>query len=436
MTLFLIIWGCVSLYLVFNTRYKILCNEVFWLSIFWTFIIGCYITSGITYKQYGLSFPLVIFFSCCSFAFIKGRDIGYKRTPMLAKHRKGKFKTNLFTALGVFGAFLFVFDLYRLNGVTVFLARESGIKMELDISLLGSIGCLLVPILLVQGLYSIAYSLREKGKFSVEGLILLMGYTIPCILNSGRESILYVIIGVISLYGYSFYFKSAKTKKYSFKQIFTKLLIVVVVGSLSFAIISISEERFDQTRVNIFLSENNVPSATMEDAKKWGEMEFLYYNIASYFSHQVAMLDFTLKDYDGPYMCGMYEFNIVSRRLPESWGLDYRQVPRKIRKLYGQTGVDFGGGWNTILGVFIIDLGRIGAILACFLCGLIIGKSRKRFEISLEPRYAVLISLICLSTFSTIQMGPFYQTLIYGSYIWWYVIFHTKSSHVKVNHNG
>jgi len=329
--------------------------------------------------------------------------------------------------LGVLGALLFVYDTYRLNGLGFLLARESGIKIELEISLLGSVGCLLVPILLVQGLSRIALSLRKNGKFSLVGLLLLMGYSIPCILNSGRESILYVIIGVTSLYGYSAYFRQEKNADNKLKMFITRLLIVAVVSFLSYSIISISEERFDQTRVNIFLADNDVPSTTMKDARKWGDMEFLYYNIASYFSHQIPMIDFTLKEYDGPYMCGMYELNIVSRRLPEDWGLDYRQASRKIRKLYGKTGVDFGGGWNTILGVFIMDFGRIGALIACFLCGLVIGKARKKFVMTLETRYAVLVSLICLSTFSTIQMGPFYQTLIYGSYIWWYIIYHRKS---------
>lgn len=193
--------------------------------------------------------------------------------------------------------------------------------------------------------------------------------------------------------------------------------------SLTVLMLNITRERFGQAQINSFLLYNDVPGNVITEASKWGEFDFLYYNLISYFSHQISFLDFMLKEYNGPYMFGFYELNILSRRLPESLGLDYMQVYDQIHTMYMRHHVDFGNGWYTVLGSFIIDFGRIGTILLSFLLGLYSGKIRKKFLKTLDVRYAVLTSLLCMSTFSTIQIGPFYQMLILGTFIWWYIIF-------------
>ena len=187
--------------------------------------------------------------------------------------------------------------------------------------------------------------------------------------------------------------------------------------------IQISMNRFTSTEINILLSTNDVSSDAMKDAAKWGDFEFLYYNIASYFSQQIPFLDFMLKEYHGPYLMGLYELNIVSRRLPDFLDLDYRQVFIELKRLFPNCGEDFGDGWNTVLGSFIADFTWVGALPACWICGFILGKIKKKFYATLDVRYITLIALLSLSAFSTIQLGPFFQVQIYGSYIWWYIIF-------------
>ena len=181
--------------------------------------------------------------------------------------------------------------------------------------------------------------------------------------------------------------------------------------------------RFTSTEINVLLSTNDVSSKSMVEASSWGDFEFLYYNIVSYFSQQVPFLDFTLKEYHGPYLLGMFELNIVSRRLPDFLGLDYRLAFDELKHLYSVCREDYGDGWNTVLGSFITDFTWIGAIPVCWLCGIFLGKIKRKFDTTLDIRYITLIAMLCLSAFSTIQLGPFFQTSIYGTYIWWYIIF-------------
>lgn len=248
-------------------------------------------------------------------------------------------------------------------------------------------------------------------------------YTIPCLLNSGRESILYVIIGVISIFGFDGYFKERKSLRYINIRAFLRTISIAIIILLAFLfIIRISTKRFGSNEITTYLNTHNVSKLTIDQASKWGTLSFLFWNFISYFGHQIPFLEFIIQEYKGPYMLGMYEFNIVSRRMPFS-RLNYNLVYTQLQSLYLNTGQSFSGSWQTVLGSFIIDFTLWGTPIVCFVLGYCMGRVRKKFELTLDIRYAVLISIICLSMFSTIQLGPFYNVLMYGSFIWWVIIF-------------
>lgn len=422
MSLFIILSLIILAVLVVKSDYKILSNTNFWLCVFWGMIIGVYVTSGIRYR-YGFSGPLILFLIACVLFFCHCQKIGSKRRTYVfddSQILRGRIE---FTLLGLLGAFLFTWDYLRLNGFAT-------VKGDSDISLIGSVGSLFIPILLVVGIYQNALSIKLQNRYNVTGILLIFIYSLPCIINAGREAILFGIISILCLYGYNKKLAVNQIRIRSPKRLKSKVLIVLavvvcLVASL-YLLIQLSISRFTQNEINVLLSKNDISSIAMRDAESWGDLEFLYYNIASYFSHQIPFLDFTLREYDGPYMCGMYELNIISRRLPDALGLDYKLVSKELERLYSIKAESFSGGWNTVIGSFIIDFTWVGAIIACGLCGFAIGKIKKKFEYSLDERYATLIALLCLSTFSTIQLGPFYQTQIYGAYIWWYIMFRKK----------
>lgn len=415
MTIFLIILLVIFFYLGKRNNCKALTDPMYWLSFFWILIFGVYFTSGIEYR-YGLSFYFVCFFTACIIFFQLGYKKGlHQKTKILEPKKHTSFNKGYIVA-GFIGVVLFSYDYIRLNGI----AETKG---DTNISIIGSVANLFIPILLVMGLYLNAQSIKKKGTFNILGIVLIFAYSIPCMLNAGREAILFAIIGIVCIYGYKKLIDARNVKKNDGRKYILLILGISIVIYMGILIVQISQNRFTDNEINILLAKRNVSLQSMKEAASWGDFSFLYYNIASYFSHQIPFLDFTLLNYDGPYMLGMYELNIVSRRLPDFLGLDYKLAFQELNHLYATKGESFAYEWNTVLGSLIIDFTWVGAILICGLCGYAIGKIKKKFYSTLDPRYATLIALLCLSAFSTIQLGPFFQTTIYGTYIWWYIIF-------------
>lgn len=410
---------------------------MFYLGMFWLLIFGTYFTSGVIYKKYSPSIELYFFILLCAIALVIGRKKGFNAQNYIFRNQMKKISTWRYAILGLAGVFLFVFDLFRLNGMILFLGEGAGKNNEYQISILGAIGSLLIPILFVEGLYFIASKLKNENAFSIAGLLLLIGYSIPCILNNGRESLAYVFVALIAIFSYNKISQNKIKKELNLKRLLIRISVISGICLFVWLIYNISSDRFGTNEINSFLAKHDVSAETMKEAEKWGELDFLYYNIVSYFSHQLSFLEFTLKEYDGPYLFGMFELNIISRRLPEFLGLDYNLVYDSLERLYSQKGVTYSGAWNTILGSFICDFGRIGTIIVCYFLGYVLGKIRRKFEKTYDVRYAVLVAIICATSFSSILLGPFYNTLIYGSYIWWMIIFmHNETVKLPLPKNG
>lgn len=418
MTLFLLLYFVSFLIIAKKRNFEVCSNTNYWLIAFWSLIIGIFLTSGINYK-YGHSFEVWLFILICAFSYYLGLKKSNNISARIFSSSYTKISLTKYCILGLIGVSLFTYDYIRLNGIVT-------AKGGTDISMLGSIGSLFVPILLVIGIYMNALSLKQKGKFNFWGIILIIAYTVPCMINAGRESMLFGIIGILCLYGYNVKVRKANFLKESnnaIKKFFIFFFLGISVFFLGYLMLEISSTRFTDNEINVLLSQRDISMSAINEASTWGSFDFMYYNVASYFSHQIPFLDFTLREYNGPYILGCYELNIVSRRLPDFLNLDYRSVFSQLQRLYLINGESFIGSWNTVLGSLIVDFSWVGTIIVCYWCGYAVGLAKKKLQLTLDPRYATLVALFCLSTFSTIQLGPFFQTQIYGTYIWWYIFF-------------
>lgn len=432
-TAFLILFIFINFRLILKSRLSILGNEVYWLSAFWIMCIGTYVTSGINYAGYGLSFYSVSFLILCISVFIIGRRKGLNcKVRIFSPNLPKSIVSYKALSIGLLGAFLYILDYLRLNNLA-FLLFDTGGKQNVELSILGTIGCLMMPLLLVQGLSLFVESLVKKNSFSLKAIGILLLYTLPATLQGGRESILFILIGIISLYGYRATLKQKGklhvVRKEKVRKLWNYIILVIVVSFLGVSIYIISTVRFSEGNINYFLNVNDVPEDVIVQGEKLGAVSFLYFNFLSYFSHQIPFLDLTLQEYSGPYLLGMYELNIISRRLPDFLGLDYNLVFKSTNTMLVQNDATMlSSTWNTVLGSFICDFGRFGAIIMCYIIGSILGRIRKKMINSYDMRYAVLVALLCLSAFSTIQLGPFFQTSIWSTYLWWYILCHRKET--------
>lgn len=408
----------IILSILFGFRGKrILYNDKFWLILWWCIILGVYLASGIQWGDYGLSKDLLLFLSVCCFFYFSFRKLGTKCKIREVNDKECVIDKRII-ASGYLGLGLFIFDWFRLN--------ELGIaKSSYSLSVIGTVGMLFVPILLVFGIYSIGDTLVKKQKISITGVISLVFYSIPCLLNSGRQNVLYIIVAIAVIWAIETdrhnikILISARGRKMLLAGIFCLVLLIYVIYSISL-------KRIDENYISTFLNTHDVPWKVREEANKFGPFKFLYYNVLSYFGHQIPYLDVMIHQYSGPYLGGMFQLNIISRRLPSFLGLDYRLAWTQISYMISQFGGIFNASWFTVLGAMIVDFSVIFTPAVLAFLGLLVGIVRRKFIYYDNLKYDVLYCLICIMMFDTIIISPFYNFSTYGGLIWWALLFKKK----------
>ena len=145
---------------------KVLYNDKFWLLFWWGIILGVYLSSGIQWGDYGLSNSLLLFLAVCFLFYFSFRKLGTKCRIREANDEEWIIDKRII-ASGYLGLGLFIFDWLRLNGLGV-------TKSSYNISFIGTVGMLFVPILLVFGIYSIGDTLVKKQKISISGIASLI----------------------------------------------------------------------------------------------------------------------------------------------------------------------------------------------------------------------------------------------------------------------
>lgn len=402
-----------------KTGFRLFINDVFWIFIWWGLIVGVYLFSGINYGGYGFSFGLVFFLTACITMYSFGRWLGkHTKITSLRNSSLPIRRTRFFKLVAWIGAILFAADYIRLNGLL-----SSG-KTSYNLSIIGTVGNLFIPLLLVMGIHEFIECLQNKRKISISAIVMLCGYSLPCVLNSGRESIIYIAITLLAAFSYA-KINADDLHIKVFKNHRTKYLILGLLAIGFIFLYKITVKRFGENEISVFLYYHDLPADRIELAEKFGDFKFIYYNVISYFSHQIPFLDFTLQTYSGPYLGGLYELNIISRRLPAFLGLDYRLVNKQLSVLLSSYGVQryFSGGWNTVLGSLIFDFSAWGAPFVCLFLGYFVGNIRKKMLVTNNIAYGTLMSIVCGTLFSTIQLGPFYSFSICGAFIWWFFVY-------------
>lgn len=416
---------------LFRSKFLVLSNELFWFVVFWTLIVGVYYSCGVEWSDRVELFS-IIYIVVCLLLFVIFRYISIKRYSnksiiniehtFAVKETLNSNTITFYILLGVMGVVGFSFDYIRLNGL-------HAAKSTYSITPIGTISALFIPVLFVIGLYEFGKALSHK-RISALALFLLILYTVPCILNSGRESFVYLLIALASTWSFNRMFEqNPKHLVVNVKKAILFLSLIVFVFIILIVIVKISSRRFGQTEIDVYLWKHNVPNRTQAEANWYGPFKSLFYNYISYFGHQIPFLATVIQKYKGPYLFGLYELNIISRRLPASLNLDYNLVYQSLeRSLSVLEWRNFKGTWQTLIGSLIFDFSQYGAPMVIAVLGYLCGYIRSRYINTHELKYATLLSLICFSMFASIQLGPFYNFLVYGTFIWWIVIFKFRIS--------
>lgn len=389
-------------------------NDLFWLIYSWLWIIGVYNFGGVTFGDTP-DYKIYLYILFVFILFIVFRFFGKKsRLKSLSSFKsRNQNNTNMiyFEYIGVVSAFIYIIDFVLHNDFSL------SLKANYNLSIFGTVALFFLPILLVCGLYHFINGISNR-KISIKSIILLFLYAMPVLFTSGRSTVFNILIGLISAY---FFVNSSKIKKKKFnlKKVFYIFIFIIAIILIFNYFLGITNSRFGENEISVYLYKHRVSNNTINEANSLGEFKFFYYNILSYFAHQIPYLTSVIREFNGPYMFGMYELNVISRRLPDFLNLDYMTIYSLIK-------IEYSGSWQTIIGSFIFDFSIYFTPFIVSIIGYFNGKINAYAKAIKSNEFIILNSLLCIAAFSTIQLGPFYNILDYGTFIWWIIIFKFK----------
>ena len=91
------------------------------------------------------------------------------------------------------------------------------------------------------------------------------------------------------------------------------------------------------------------------------------------------MFEVFFKNYDGPMFFGMSQLHYISRRLPDSLGLNVNVAQLYLDNIGDRLGLS-SHLWRTVIASFVIDFGRGGAVFFTALLGFLVGRKKRIFR--------------------------------------------------------
>lgn len=415
--IFLILLGILLLrYIVKRKKgYRIIASELFWIFFPWLICFALYYFGGINYT-YELDIKCLLYIVLFLFSFILGRKIarlkkiGYIKENIDIEKKKEIFRKKINLKP------LFYLSLVSVIGYTIVILVNNnivfGVTRNINTNALSTILLLISNVSLIVWLYELSYSLINDTKIPLYAYFSIIIYCIPQLLISGRDAIMILIIstGIVFFYSGNYGIKELDLKGTIYNKVKKIILIFVVI--ILFYFIFLTGNRYGNDMVSLFewSTESTFSEELLSVTKSLGSVGELLLNAIFYYSSQFSKLSFVFQNYEGPHLFGLYQLHYVSRRLPESWNLDYSIVVNEVRDLTNQHGVSgLHSIWDTAIGYSIYDFGRFGALFFAFLCGFLIGKVRNKFDIKKNNITIIYQVMICTGMFITVQISPIFN---------------------------
>jgi hypothetical protein len=409
-----------------------------WLVFAYGFLLITHFFSGIKY-QFGNIYDILPYFLFCLFLLYFGHVIG-RTFKTRTFYRARKVKIHSIGLLSVFGSMIFVIELLRLNEIN-FGTRIN----DLTISTIGTIGNALSGLSLLVWLYSLYYYKINQIKLPLIAYLSVLCYVAGGVLSAGRQSIIILCISSIILLIWS----SKKTTE-NFKKrpnIILKrnpvpwgfyFLLLLFSGYFLFVsdVRSGISDLYDKNKAY----EEGFNATTTETTKKvsdlLGGFSDIYVESSYYYSHELIRLDLLYKYYDYPPLFGLSQMTYIERRMQWLIGKQGEASWRQEEIALEDKGRFSSHTWSTFVGNFIVDFGRIGALFACLIFGLILGILYRRFKDNDCPRTVVRQCVICTGIVFSIQFSPiaeliYFIPLVFSSFV--ILLPSTKPNHISIN---
>lgn len=423
-------------------RYNLLTSDIFWLFMPWTICLSLYYFLNIKYYislNWKTFFYIIIFW----FFYLLGKYVGQIINNFKNKNinrnliienediKKLEIKLNLFPIflLSMGSVVLYVVYMLSINNIVFGVTRNINTNAFATFLLLVSNSSLII------WLYELSYSLLNEKKITYYGWISAIIYNVPCLIISGRDAMIIFIVSTLIVFIYCGNY--AKKELGSKGKIFLKtkrifvFLCIIIISYLIF----LTGNRYgteDDSALQMYEA-----SARCEFPEYLRNIYYNYKGIGKllinglfYYSSQFSKIELIYNQYDGPYLGGFFQLHYISRMLPSGLGLNYSLVSSKLSIItYRKNVQGLKIFWDTIIGQFIYDFGRIGSLFAIFLFGIIIKNIQVKYK-DKNSIYSILINtFIPLAIFLTIEISPIYDYYYIFPLFWLIVIIKMKKKH-------
>lgn len=415
-----------------NFGEKFILSEIFWIITPWSICLSLYYFGGITY-QYKLGIKELLYILFFWFLFIFGTFI-VKKFYIGQKsiiENSDKFETEKkidmkpIFLISFISAIVYSIYIVRINSITF------GVTRDINRNMFSTFLDFMAESSLIVWLYEFSYALLKNQKLPIYGYISPIVFAVPPLLISGRDGIMILLVSTFITFvycgNYNKKFKD-KVKKY-FRKIRKILVLFLIVVLIYFMFLSGTRYGDDMIGLFEWSTKATISNEVLHIIKVLKNFGYFFLNIIYYYSSQFSKISFVIDKYDGPYLMGLFQLHILSRRLPESWGLNYINATNAANKLMKAAGYDgLIKIWGTVIQHYIFDFGRTGALVMAFLSGIFVGNIRKKFE--KNKTFFSLISqiLICTAMFITVQISPIFDGAWLYPFIWLIII---KNFYVK-----
>lgn len=396
---------------------NIISNYNFWLIFSWLVCLLLYYFSGITYRIQ-LSLSCFIYIIIVISLFILGGYIGKSLSNFI------NFKTIKKTDK----SFDNLFDkLFYINCITaivyfvyVILTNDInfGITRKINANWFTTVMQFIMCSSLLLWIYDLRKIVKGEKKISSKILILAVIYNLPCILISGRDSIIIFLIATLIV------ICSSINKKINYKKMF--LVLLACISVISIYMVFLSSNRYGSKNNSMIKTFENSVSASFPQYmikisnNKLGKV---LVNGMFYYTSQFSKLSLMYENYNGPYMYGLYQTNIIGRHIPSVFGTSYNDVVNQISIITKWANVSsMRVFWETAIGYCFYDFGKIGTLLISLLSGIIVSL----VTIYIKNKNSILCYIYsviaCCAMFITVEMAPLFDYFILFPLIWIFII--------------
>lgn len=434
MTIFLIpyfiVYG-VTIWILYKRNNSIIINDLFWLVISWTAMLGIYLFSGIAY--YYVPEPKTWIYIIAFFiVYILGRSLGLRLKSNYSSGRNIRIRDNILLLITAFGAILRLYDIINLNG---FLNIN---RYDIHSSFIGVIGSFFSPLGLPLFLKIGFQAKADNKRIPLKAFVALTLYVLPVIMLSGRLNLIFALIAIVCLMLYKP--DSEDSVTLTLKEITAgkpgqkkrvAITAVIVVGVVAFLWYSnyIIGNRFSSFETLLLVTGLNDSFSLTESARPFyntfGAFGALTFQALNYYSAQFKNIALIIEQFHGPHSFGLIQLHYIARRsdMFQSIADATNNAVRSATAISGRAFDGSGAYWVTVVGDMVIDFGIIGGLFVIFIIGVLIGRKRAIFLKNPTNSYELSIQvMLCICMFFSIQLSPLYETSLVYAFIWMWVL--------------